>query len=108
MRADWEDLTRERQPTPSAARRWPLAVSICVLLAAVGVILWLAKRQPSPPLELKQRQLTANSSENAVVSGTISPDGSSLAYSDRLGLNIKQLATGEIQTIPRPNHLKGL
>ncbi len=108
MRADLEDLKRGTEPTLSTARRWALAVSICVLLAAVGVILWLAKRQPSPPLELKQRQLTANSSENAVVSGTISPDGSSLAYSDRLGIHIKQLESGEIQTIPRPNELKGL
>jgi eukaryotic-like serine/threonine-protein kinase len=108
MHADLEDLRRETEPTRFIARPWILAASIFALLAIVGVVSWFSKRQPSSPLELKQRQLTANSSENAVVSGAISPDGKYIAYSDRQGIHIKVIETGEKQTVTQPADLKGL
>jgi Tol biopolymer transport system component len=57
--------------------------------------------------ELKQRQLTANSSENTVESGAISPDGRYLAYADLKGMHIKLIGTGETETIPQPEALRG-
>ena len=57
---------------------------------------------PSPQAELTQKRLTFNSSENAVQSAAISPDGKYLAYSDPAGIHVKLLSTGEERLIPRP------
>jgi eukaryotic-like serine/threonine-protein kinase len=110
MRADLERLKGETKPKPrySNARQWILVASMCAaLFAVIGGVFWVARRPSSAPLDLKQRQLTANSSENAVVSGAISPDGKNIAYSDRQGIHIKAIETGEVQTVPEPEELKG-
>src|SRR5262249_42313065 len=60
---------------------------------------------PSRP-GLKQRQLTANSSDNPVMAGAISPDGKYLAYTDLKGIHIKLIATGDAQTLPQPEAFK--
>ncbi len=90
-------------------RGWQLlaagAVAASLLL---GITVLIAKRRPHSPLELKQRQLTINSTDNAVVSGSISPDGRYLAYSDPAGIHIRLIETGESQTFPQPDDLKGL
>jgi Tol biopolymer transport system component len=64
------------------------------------------QRAPIPP-QLKEQQLTTNSSENAVTSGRISPDGRYLAYSDLKGVHLKLIATGESQTLALPESQKG-
>jgi serine/threonine protein kinase len=71
---------------------WPLALAgFFALLFVAGAIFWFTKRQPSSPPELKQQQLTVNSTENAVESGAISPDGKYLAYSDGKGFTSSSL-----------------
>jgi hypothetical protein len=81
--ADLESLRREAQPRSHGARPLIMVASICTaLLALIGGVFLLTQRQPSAPFVLRQRQLTANSSENAVVSGAISFDSKRLAYSD--------------------------
>ena len=88
-------------------QRWTLlTVTILSSLLAAAMILWMITRPPSFPPELKQRQLTANSSENPVGSAAISPDGKYLAYADLTGIHIKLIDTGEIQNIPQPDSLK--
>jgi len=70
--------------------------------------MWFAghQRQSSLPVpELKLHQLTANSPENNVLGGMISPNGKYLAFSDLTGLHIKDVETGETRTIPRPKEL---
>ena len=57
---------------------------------------------PKPSTELTQKRLTFNSSENAVQSSAISPDGKYLAYSDAAGIHVKLLSTGDERVIPRP------
>jgi Tol biopolymer transport system component len=57
--------------------------------------------------ELKMRQLTANSPENNVSGGLISPDGKYLAYSDLKGLHVKVVESGETHTVSRPKELEG-
>ena len=57
---------------------------------------------------LRQRRLTSNSSENAVGSGVLSPDGKLLAYSDVKGIHIQQIDTGTVQDIPTPADFKGM
>jgi serine/threonine protein kinase len=106
IRADLENLTRDTESTHYRTHSWITGVGLCALLAIVGVVSWLRRDQPLSPLDLKQRQLTANSIENAVVSGAISPDGKRIAYSDRQGIHIKTIETGEVQTVPEPEELK--
>ncbi len=99
IRADLEilkDATRPRR-----FRWWTVAGSF-VLIAILGW--WLAKYSllfsPTKP-DLKLRQLTTTPPENALRSGTISPDGKYLVYSDRKGMHIKVVDTREIRSVPR-------
>jgi serine/threonine protein kinase len=109
IRADLETLKREREHRP-ALPRWILVAGIVLLLLVAGTGLWLARRQPSSSQtlpELKLRQLTVNSFENRVTSGSISPDGKYLAYADVNGMYIKLIGTGETRAIAEPEGLNG-
>jgi eukaryotic-like serine/threonine-protein kinase len=89
---------------PALRRRWPLALAgLLALIAASGLAWFLTHRAPpQPPAELTQKRLTFNSSEKAVGSGAISPDGKYLAYSDGAGIHVKLLSSGEERIIPKP------
>jgi serine/threonine protein kinase/Tol biopolymer transport system component len=103
IRADLQKLKREMD---AHHLRW-WAMGVGVALVAVSSI-WFARHQQQSSLpfpELKLHQLTANSPENNVLGGMISPNGGYLAYSDLRGLHIKVLETGETRTIPRPKEL---
>ena len=92
-----QDARATASGTP-ALRRWPLALAgLLTLIAASGLVWFLTHRAPppKPSTELTQKRLTFNSSENAVQSGAISPDGKYLAYSDPGGIHVKLLSTGE-------------
>lgn len=82
------------------SRKPKLLAAITAAALALAVILgfyaWISR---SAPRELKQTQLTANSSDNPVTGDAISPDGKYLAYSDTQGVHLKLLATGETQTL---------
>jgi Tol biopolymer transport system component len=88
-----------RQQEKAHPLRWVLASILVSGLAAFTFFWFAARRQPLSRPELKETQLTANSSENPVTSDALSPDGKYVAYSDKLGVHIKLLATGEIQTL---------
>jgi serine/threonine protein kinase/Tol biopolymer transport system component len=111
MRADLQGLETGKESVRPGAR-WLVAITgMFALLVIAGAIFWFTNRQASAPSglpELMQRQLTANSSENAVLSGAISPDGKYLAYADMQGIHIKQIETGETRTVPQPEELAGL
>jgi serine/threonine protein kinase/DNA-binding winged helix-turn-helix (wHTH) protein len=100
IRTDLESLHVATRP-----RRfhwWSLAASGLVLAALMGWL--LAKHSPSPSPtkpDLKLRQLTTNPPENPLRSGTISPDGKYLVYSDRKGLHLKAVDTGETRSLPQ-------
>jgi serine/threonine protein kinase len=76
--------------------------SIALLAALVAATWFFLPRSPQPSAQLMQKQLTFNSSENAVNSAQISPDGKYLAYSDSAGIHVRLLSTGEERLIPRP------
>jgi serine/threonine protein kinase/Tol biopolymer transport system component len=87
------------------ALRWRqavIALASAVVIAAAVLAYWLTHGPPPPAPQLKERRLTANSSENAVNQGVISPDGKFLAYGDTTGLHLKLVQTGEIVNIPQP------
>ncbi len=76
--------------------------SVAVVVSLVALAWLLLRLAPKPSAELTQKRLTFNSSENAVQSDAISPDGKYLAYSDPAGIHVKLLSTGEERLIPRP------
>jgi Tol biopolymer transport system component len=52
--------------------------------------------------EVKERQLTTNSSEAPVTAATISPDGKYLAYVDPTGVYLRLIDTGELHSLAAP------
>jgi Tol biopolymer transport system component/DNA-binding winged helix-turn-helix (wHTH) protein len=75
-------------------------LAVAATLVVVGFL--FLRRPPQPSAELTQKRLTFNSSENAVITAAISPDGKYLAYSDPAGIHIKLLSTGEERLTPAP------
>src|SRR5437660_8952339 len=55
-----------------------------------------------PSVELTQKRMTFNTSDNPVESQDISPDGKYLAYSHAAEIHVKLLSTGEERIIPKP------
>jgi serine/threonine protein kinase len=110
MCTDFERLQRKTY-FGGRSRRLLVVAGLLSLLVVSGAISWFRNHQTSSRVglpELKQRQLTANSTENAVVSGAISPDGRYLAYSDLKGIHIKLIETGETMNVPQPGGLEGM
>ena len=79
-------------------------VAVVVALLGLAWRLLVRPHKPSaePSVELRQKRLTFNSSENDVQSDAISPDGKYLAYSDPTGIHVKLISTGDERLIPRP------
>jgi eukaryotic-like serine/threonine-protein kinase len=82
--------------------RWPLwlAGSLAVIVVGLAVVWFVWLRAGS--LELKQRQLTTNSSESPVSTAAISPDGKYLVYVDESGINLRVIDTAEVHALPTP------
>ena len=96
------DAGAVREP-PIRRRRWAVALAGVLVVAFVGLALaWFVTHRAPPPRPLTERRLTANSSENPVTQGAISPDGNYLAYGDQQGLHLKLIRTGETIAIPQP------
>jgi Tol biopolymer transport system component/DNA-binding winged helix-turn-helix (wHTH) protein len=96
--------------SPSAAparpnvlvRHWLLALSAAALLivgTAVGCI--AAHRLPQKP-QASELRLTNNPFDDPVLSAALSPDSKYLAFADRSGLFLRELATGETHSIDVP------
>jgi DNA-binding winged helix-turn-helix (wHTH) protein/Tol biopolymer transport system component len=95
----------------SNSERMLLLAGCVALVVVIGTIWWVVRRGVTTPHglpDLKQIQLTANSSENAVTGGAISPDGKYLAYSDTAGMHIKLIQTGDTRDVAQPDIFKGL
>jgi serine/threonine protein kinase len=119
LRADLQNLAADLrsqtggasvQPPPHG-RSYAMVTGIFLLVLVSAAAFWFTKRGPSPPSglpELTQRQLTDNSSENAVGTGAISPDGKYLAYSDGKGMHYKVVETGQTHDIPRTSGFNGI
>lgn len=93
IRVDLEELHRAIAGKPKR-RLWAPAAAALALLT-VFAILWLVRKQSSPPslLDMKLTQLTANSADDQVTTGAISPDGKYLAYTDSKGIRLKPVGS---------------
>jgi serine/threonine protein kinase len=100
IRADLEALKPATRP--HRFRWWTVAASSFVLIAMLSW--WSAKRSflsSAIKPDLKLRQLTTNPPENPLRSGTMSPDGKYLVYSDQKGMHVKVIDTGETRSVPK-------
>lgn len=76
-----------------------------VVLGAFGV--WAARARPgtnaaTATVEIREREVTSNPVDAPVFFATISADGQYVAYSDRHGLHVRFINTGETRTVPVP------
>lgn len=110
MRAELEVLKGKIDPR-RLRQRWILTSATVVILLVAAAIFWLARRQPSSTQVLphiKFKQLTINSSDSPVTSGSVSPDGKYLAYIDTFGMHVKDIETGATQAIPSQEDSKNV
>jgi serine/threonine protein kinase len=107
IRAELDTLRRDLSRT-RLRRQMAVFAGIAVILLA-GAFFWVARHRPTVaqvPPQIKFRQLTTNSPDNRVTTGSISQDGKYLAYVDSLGMHVKNVETGMTQAIPPPAVLK--
>ena len=88
-------------PWQRLGRRFFLIGALSVVALAFLISWFATHKPPGPPPQLAERRLTANSGENAVTQGAISPDGKYLAYGDETGMHLKFIQTGDIVNIPQ-------
>jgi serine/threonine protein kinase len=77
-----------------------------LILLIIGVAIYvLSRRNARPSSSRLEVQVTANPSEDRVVSSALSPDGKHVAYQDQLGLFIRAIDSGETRPIASPPSL---
>lgn len=95
----------ETTPVPEQSQSffWTHRIVIAGLAPIViAVLVWTMWRLPLRRTDIIERKLTANSFESIVSGAAISPDRSSLAYSDNTGVYLKLIRTGETHPVPLP------
>src|SRR5580704_16260215 len=86
-----------------SSRIAPAIVLGTILLVLVGTVaIWRSWTPWGRQLQLKETQLTTNSSEASLIAAAISPDGRYLAYADSAGLYLRVSRTGEMHPISVP------
>ena len=101
-------VTTSPARVPAPRNRRLAAGAVAILLAgAVATSVWVRSKLATPvatsaPLATPPafKQLTANPAQLPVNSQAISPDGKYLAYSDRTGIQVEVIDSGEVQRLP--------
>ena len=108
LRDHLSEATSGAAPGARARRRLrrPILLGTAALLLVAGAAFQLTRRRPPPKPPFTIRQLTSNSTENPVSTSEISPDGKYLLYTDRKGMHIELLETGDTQSVSIPEALK--
>src|SRR5262249_27010776 len=88
-----------RYPMVFAGATMTLVLCLLVVAFRTG---WLSRKLPGPQPELRRQQLTANPVDDPVFTAAISPDGKYLAFTDRHGVNLRVIDTGETHSLPLP------
>jgi DNA-binding winged helix-turn-helix (wHTH) protein/Tol biopolymer transport system component len=76
------------------SRHWRFMALAALLLAGIGVG-WMLAHWPRALIHIRQQRLTANAADNPVLGAVISPDGKTLAFSDKTGFYLRQVDSGE-------------
>jgi len=89
--------------TAKFIRRHRAGVAAALLVtAALGtaIVTWI--RRPDAPRQFNQRKLTANAQDAPISNAAISPDGKYLAFADKEGLHLQNIATRAVQNLSVP------
>ena len=103
------DAETSLRPSHPARRWWITAAAGALVLAGVGLGLFMGRRTPLPsPLSPPptERRLTANPSEYPISNAALSHDGRYLAFSDQTGFYLRQVETGETHPLVLPQGFK--
>ena len=104
-----EGAPAEVHPTPkSRLRLWHATRLLAGVIVLAGLaVTWFMLRRTAAPLELTERQITANPPEDYIRAAAISPDGQHVAYQDLTGLYVRSVDSGETRSVPFPVTLSG-
>jgi Tol biopolymer transport system component/DNA-binding winged helix-turn-helix (wHTH) protein len=103
------ELSRDPQPAkPREASShvrsdWQiaLATSLVLLFGIFGG--WQAGHRSAASIRLSERRLTANPENEPIMSAALSPDGRYLAFTDRTGLFLRVVSSGETHSVAIPD-----
>jgi serine/threonine protein kinase len=95
-------------PKPSAIRVKLFYGSLLAMaFLALGLVwFWFKGRQSAPRKALSERQITHNLSDDSILNAAISLDGKYVAYTDKKGLHLSALESGESHDIALPQELR--
>ncbi len=80
-----------------------LAGTAAIAVLSAGGLLWYWSRPVSTLKDLKPERLTANTPELPIQAAAISPDGKTVAYSDPLGVHLRDMASGTTRLLAGTN-----
>src|SRR5882672_2365677 len=93
------EAARKTVPVAGSRRYWrivPAGAALLIVGVAVG---WHAGHRSVAAVRVVERRLTSNPENDPVISAAISPDGKMLAFTDRTGVFLRQVGTGETHPI---------
>jgi Tol biopolymer transport system component/DNA-binding winged helix-turn-helix (wHTH) protein len=92
-----------RQAVSHARSYWQiaLATSLVLLFGIFGG--WQAGHRSAASIRLSERRLTANPENEPIMSAALSPDGRYLAFTDRTGLFLRVVGSGETHSVAVPD-----
>jgi Tol biopolymer transport system component/DNA-binding winged helix-turn-helix (wHTH) protein len=86
-------------PVARSRRYWRIGPLMAALLIAAVMVGWHAGHRSVAAVRVMERRLTSNPENDPVIGAAISPDGKLLAFSDRTGVFLRQVGTGETHAI---------
>jgi Tol biopolymer transport system component/DNA-binding winged helix-turn-helix (wHTH) protein len=97
-------VTSAAPPLPNVfVRHWLLALSAAALLTVGSVGGWIAAHRLTQKSQTSELRLTNNPPDDPIMSVALSPDSKYLAFADRDGLFLRELASGETHSIDVPD-----
>ncbi len=107
---------KESAPSPQAAQPtqplqaashsrsyWQIALATSLMLFFGILGGWQAGHRSAASIRLSERRLTANPENEPIMSAALSPDGRYLAFTDRTGLFLRVVGSGETHSVAVPD-----
>ncbi|MGC1904500.1 MAG: winged helix-turn-helix domain-containing protein [Candidatus Acidiferrum sp.] len=91
-----------RELAPQRFHHWRFVVAAAALLVVGTSAGWVAAHRLTPHVRISEARLTNNPPDDPIVSAVLSPDAKYLAFADRAGLFVREVATGETQSVSIP------
>jgi Tol biopolymer transport system component/DNA-binding winged helix-turn-helix (wHTH) protein len=98
--------TGKTPPVPHSGLYWRIGPAAAMLLLVGIAVGWRAGHGSVGAVRLVERRLTSNPENDPVISAAISPDGNYLVFTDRTGIFLRQLGSGETHPIGTPGNWK--